>query len=494
MNATQTFAPAPPITPELTAKLRAIPMLATLSDEYLRDVAQAPIIRLATGDALFLQGEITNKFWILLEGSLRLSYKTADGTDHTAHIYQPGAAFGEVALLANIPSSTSLRAESSAELLEFSEELFWTVMNLCPEIRKEILGNMAYRLAKVQSTTFQQEKMAALGTMAAGLMHELNNPGAAARRAASQLRENLTRMHKLTANWARAKISEEQKQCMFELQTFALEAKPTTTLNSLEQSDKEESLADWLEAAGVTNAWQIAPTFVSIGIDPQVLDCARQSFHNEFFPDALNWLEALVSSMQLASTIEESIGRVSDLVMAVKSYAYEGSGARHTVDINRSILATLLILGHKIREKQITIEKQLDRALPPLETGCQGINQVWTNLLDNAIDAAPQGGHILIKTWPDQHPIPPGEPKPGSSPRTDLCILIADNGTGIPTECQAKIFDPFFTTKPLGVGTGLGLGIVYRVVEQCGGVIHFASAPGETEFSVRLPATTTTNS
>jgi signal transduction histidine kinase len=419
----------------------------------------------------------------VLSGAMRLSYKISDGSEHTAYTYHGGEAFGEVALLANIPSATSLHADEPSELIEFTEDQFWKIMNLCPEIRKTVLGNMAYRLAKIQSNTFQQEKMAALGTMAAGLMHELNNPGAAARRAAAQLRENLIRLQSLSARLSRSDMQVEQRECMFELQEQAMSAKPADTLNSLEQSDREESLAEWLDSAGVEQAWKLAPTFVSVGIDADSLICASHTFQGSVFSDALSWLEALVSSMQLVGTIEESIGRVSDLVMAVKSYAYEGRGEKQTVDVNRSILATLLILGHKLREKQITIDKQLDHSLPALETGCHGVNQIWTNLLDNAIDAAPQGGHITIKTWPDRHPAPLN----GNPPRVDLCILITDNGTGIPSECQARIFDPFFTTKPVGVGTGLGLGIVYRIVEQCGGVIHFSSTPGETEFAVRLP-------
>ena len=471
---------------QLTVKLRNVPLLKSLTDAELQHLADARIVHLAPGEPLFLSGQITHNFWIVLAGSLRLSYKLPDGSSHSAYVYEQGATFGEVALLANIPSSTSLHAEQPAELIEFSEDQFWSVMNFCPDIRKEILGNMAFRLAKIQVTTFQQEKMAALGTMAAGLMHELNNPGAAARRAASQLRENLLRMHKLTASFARARLEDDQKQCMYDLQEYALATRPASTLSSLEQSDKEEALADWLQSAGVADAWKLAPTLASVGIEAPVLACAKQSFADPFFSDALSWLEALISSMQLTSTIEESIGRVSDLVMAVKSYAYEGHGARQTIDVNRSILATLLILGHKIREKQITIDKQLDPALPAFETGCQGINQVWTNLLDNAIDAAPEHGRIHIKTWADRHSAVPEN----GTPRTDLCILIGDNGPGIPTDCQARIFDPFFTTKPVGVGTGLGLGITYRIIEQCGGVIHFSSTPGDTEFSVRLPAST----
>jgi len=177
--------------------------------------------------------------------------------------------------------------------------------------------------------------------------------------------------------------------------------------------------------------------------------------------------------------VEESISRVTDLVLAVKTYAYEGKGQHQSIDLNKSIHATLVILAHKIREKQLTLEKSFGADLPTLSTDCQGLNQVWTNLLDNAIDAAPQGGRIRLKTWLE---------RAQDTDRDDVWIEIEDNGPGIPTECQSQIFDPFFTTKPVGVGTGLGLGIVYRIVEQCGGSIHFTSTPGSTTFVVRLPS------
>jgi signal transduction histidine kinase len=183
--------------------------------------------------------------------------------------------------------------------------------------------------------------------------------------------------------------------------------------------------------------------------------------------------------------IEESITRVTDLVHAVKSYAYEGRGQRQQLDLNRSIVATLVILGHKMREKQITLKKEFDANLPPLETECQGLNQVWTNLLDNAIDAAPQQGNITIKTWLETVTL--GEPGQETR-RRDLCVRIEDDGPGIPLESQPHIFDPFYTTKPVGVGTGMGLGIVMRIVQQCRGAIHFSSTPGHTEFVVRIPA------
>jgi signal transduction histidine kinase len=465
------------LSPETIAALRAVPILASLDDDSIHCLDGAAERWLEPGELLLEQGDPAREFYILLEGSIRISYPTIEGTEHVAYILEPGASFGEVPILAGIPAPANLRAVAPCHLVMLTEDHFWALMTQCPGVRKAILGNMAMRLAKVQQATFQQEKMAALGTLAAGLMHELNNPGAAARRASAQLRENLMRMHRLTAKFARISLNEEQKQCLYDLQEVALSAHPNQNMSSLEQSDAEEALAEWMEGAEIEDAWRLAPTLVGIGIDDHTLDCARQSFPAPVFSDALNWLEALVSSMQLVGTIEESIGRVTELVGAVKSYAYEGRGQQQSLDINRSILATLIIVGHKLREKEITLQKELARDLPILVTDCQGINQIWTNLLDNAIDAVPQGGRITIKTWAEQH-------EDGAS---DLCILVGDNGSGIPLENQSRIFDPFYTTKPVGVGTGLGLGIVHRIVDQFGGTIRFSSTPGATEFVVRLP-------
>lgn len=465
------------ISDALFAKLRTVPILSSLTDEELRCLEDADEIHLAKGELLARQGEVAHFFWILLEGSLGLVQTLPDGKEVPLAPISSGNAFGEVPLLSNTPNLVSLRVTEPAHLLQFDEDGFWKLMTTCPDVRKAILGNMAMRIQKLQGIAVQQEKMASLGTLAAGLMHELNNPGTAARRAASQLRENLLRMHDLTAKFSRSSMSQEQKQCMFELQEHALSAKQPILMNSLEQSDAEEELAHWMEQANIENAWKLAPTLVSIGIDAEELQCARKEFAGDSFSDALSWLDALVSSMQLVGTIEESIGRVSDLVLAVKSYAYEGKGQRQIVDINNSIHATLVILGHKFREKEIVVEKDLAVDLPPFQAACSGLNQIWTNLLDNAIDAAPQQGHITVRTWVEKT----------VNGRTEICIRISDNGGGIPTECQAHIFDPFYTTKPMGVGTGIGLGIVHRIVEQNGGAIRFASEPGKTEFVVRLP-------
>lgn len=483
MSAIDQFATTP-LSPDTIKRLGAVAILASLNESTLHCLDGATELHLVPEQILVRQGESLRVFWILLQGTLTIFGTTSDGHESMHYSMQPGTAFGEVPLLANIPSAYTVRAAEPAYLLQLDEEQFWRLMTACPEVRKAILGNMAMRLSKMQATTFQQEKMASLGTLAAGLMHELNNPGAAARRASSQLRQNFERMHKLTATWASEDLSTTQKRCMFELQDTALNSPRNLALSTVEQSDAEELLAEWLENAQVEDAWRIAPTLVSVGIKPDDLECARSLFDGRMLSNSFAWLAALVSSVQIVGTIEESITRITDLVKAVKSYAYEGRGEKQTIDVNASIHATLVILGHKIREKQLTLNKDFGADLPGLQTECQGLNQIWTNLLDNAIDAAPQGGTLGIRTWSEQV-----RRSAQGQPLTDLCILVSDDGSGIPAEIQPRIFDPFYTTKPVGVGTGLGLGIVFRIVEQYGGTIRFTSTPGDTEFVVRLPTT-----
>jgi len=312
----------------LMERLRAVQILQSLPDtelECLRDARQA---HLPAGEYIARQGEMARFFWILLEGELKVKQTLPDGREESVTSIQAGTALGEVPLLSNVPNTISVQTAVASVLLQLDEQQFWDLMTSCPGVRKAILGNMAYRFQKFQTIMVQQEKMAALGTLAAGLMHELNNPGAAAVRAAAQLRENLLRMHRLTAKFSKQSMSDEQKACMFELQEFALAKGKIIQMNSLEQSDAEDALAEWLESAAVEHAWKIAPTLVSIGLNADELNCARHEFPGTFFSDALNWLEALVSSMHLVTTIEESIGRISGLVKAVKTYAYEGKGQK----------------------------------------------------------------------------------------------------------------------------------------------------------------------
>ena len=232
-------------------------------------------------------------------------------------------------------------------------------------------------------------------------------------------------------------------------------------------------MSEWLSSAGVQNAYSIGPSLVTMGFDTEELACAQAYFDPESFSDALNWLGALVSSMSQVCAIEESIGRVSELVMAVKKYAYDEKMPTKEIDVHDSLQSTLTILGHKLRIKQIKVEKSFDASPSTIVTRGSALSQVWTNLIDNAADASPANGQIEISTWtePDW-----------------LAVQIGDHGSGIPEEVRPHIFEAFFTTKPQGSGTGLGLEIVHRIVTQkFGGKIDVESKAGDTRFTVRLP-------
>ena len=336
-----------------------------------------------------------------------------------------------------------------------------------------ILTNMSQRLQIHMAEAAHREKLISLGTLAAGLMHELHNPGAAAKRSASQLRTNLLRLQEMSLRNTGKQKTPVQMECMHELLIHAFRSCHAPALSSLDQADAEEAMSEWLDSAGVENAFTIGPALVNIGFDRRELECASEVFDSSSLSDALNWLEALVSSVSLVCAIEESIGRVSDLVMAVKKFAYDDRCTLRDVDVHDSIQSTLTILGHKLRQRQISVVKHFDAAQPNIHTTGVAISQVWTNLIDNAIDASPEGGEIEVRTWSE----------PGI-----LAIGIVDHGSGIPEDLKTKIFDPFFTTKPVGKGTGLGLEIVQRIVTQSfGGEIQVESKPGQTQFIIRLP-------
>ena len=468
---------------DLLTELQTLPMFSTLHREKLQCMHGAELIQAGAGESLVQQGEISSHFWILLSGEARIDYHPNDAPNIAPvpqYTHARGSTFGEMSLLASLPNPVSIIAVGPIRFARLDEHAFWQMMSICPEVRRVILDNMAMRFRKMQSMTIQQEKMASLGTLAAGLMHELNNPGAAVKRAAAQLRKTFLASQQLSIAVCSRALSAEQRTCLHDLKGHALDHAPSAQVDPLAQSDAEEDMSRWLESAGVPNAWRLAPTLAAVGLTTSDLDCARHSFSAEEFRESIAWLESFTAGLKLVSVIEEGIGRVSDLVHAVKSYAYEGRGQMRSINVNQSIAATMLILGHKLREKNVTLTNSLEASLPLLQSSATGLNQVWTNLLDNAIDAAAPGGHVRIETWSAECHIK----------QHCVWIRISDDGAGISQECQAHIFDPFFTTKPAGVGTGLGLGIAYRVVEQSGGTMHFTSEPGRTEFLVQLPVST----
>ena len=457
----------------LYADLLKVPVFADMTEENLACLGTVELIEAAPGTDIVPPGSLCDAFYVLLDGEVEIRKFDKEGEPPRSMTMEAGEAFGEMGLLKGTRTGFDLIATTASRIVRFDEEAFWQLMFSCPRVRAAILGNMARRLESYQINAVHREKLASLGTLAAGLMHELNNPGAAALRAASQLRENLARMQEIGLRFTNKPKSQEQLDCMRWLQEQAMRRDCCVLMGSLEQSDREEALAEWLEKSGVENAWRIAPGLADMGMDPDRLACTRKVFEGQDLSDTLNWLESVISNIQLVSTIESSIARVTDLVVAVKKYAYEGKGVGTSINVHESLHSTLIILGHKLRHKGIVLRKQFTSDLPPLENAAPGLNQVWTNLLDNAIDASPEGGEISISTRRDGDRI---------------AVSFADRGSGISEEDKKHIFEPFFTTKPVGSGTGLGLDIARRIVEsKHGGEIALRSNSQGTEFTVYLP-------
>jgi len=413
-------------------------------------------------------------YWVVLQGEARADRHESDGTWTLVGGAKSGEAFGEAPLLTGNPTSIfRIVAVQDSVFARFTEQDFWALLACCPSVRKIILADAAERVQARHVEALHREKLVSLGTLAAGLMHELHNPGSAAKRAASQLRENLLRLQQLSLRSMEKPKTRPQLDCMRNLLEHALRGCNQTAMSSLEQADAEEAMGDWLSSAGVANAYQIGPVLVSMGFDRDELACAQEHFDPEPFSDALNWFGALVSSVSLVCAIEESISRISELVMAVKKFAYDERTPDRDLDVHDSLQSTLTILGHKLRLKQLQVEKRFEASPSTIRTRGYALSQVWTNLIDNAADASSENSKIEIATWTE----PDG-----------IAISIADHGAGISPDVLPRIFEAFYTTKPQGSGTGLGLEIVHRIVTQkFGGKIEVQSEPGNTRFIVRLP-------
>lgn len=435
-------------------------------------LAEADDEELPAGTLIVDENEPFDSFIILLAGKVRVTRRDAQGHFFANKVVEAPSFMGEVVLLTSMPSQMAVKTETATHGLRLQAEAFWRVLSRCPRLRAAIIKEMTIRVRGMQAQQSQQEKMAMLGTMTAGLMHELNNPGSAARRAASHLRDNLQRMHLLARSFSEQGHSSQQRSCLTVLQERVLQTRSDACMSSLQQADAEEALGEWLDEHGVAKAWETAPVLVSSGIQPSDMECLSAAFPGPEIKAPVEWLEATASSMQMVALVEDSVTRVSELAQAVKSYAHEGQGGVQDLDINTSIHATMVMLKHKMREKNIRVQKEFGGGLPHLHCVCSGLNQVWTNLLDNAIDAVPAGGTIGVRT---------------SLSDGEVHIAIRDNGTGISAEDQERIFDPFFTTKTAGKGSGLGLGIVQRILESYRGHLTLTSQPGATEFTVHIP-------
>ncbi len=456
--------------PATLQELRTIPLFSTLTDEQTSCLEAGEIVQLESGKILAIEGEPLESFYVLLEGEMRVS-RNYDNQAILMGVTKPGMFLGELSLLLDSPNLATVRTLKPCRLFRVGKDDFWRMLSTCPMVASRVFRTMATRVRNMEGFSQQREKLASLGTMAAGLAHELNNPATAARRASAHLRQIVVDVQSFACTLHRLLTTEQWQHLIGASEVALARVAKSAPLDSVTRADREEEVATWLDEHGVADGWKLAPTFVNAGVDGKELKALAGKIPSEAISSAFGWLEARLSVNSLLNEVESSTTRISELVKAVKSYSYMDQTPMQEIDVHEGIENTLTMLGHKL--KNATVTRKYDAAVPRIMAYGGELNQVWTNLIDNAVDAVKGTGKICIATFLDDD---------------QVVVEIADNGAGIPPEVQSHIFEPFYTTKGVGSGTGLGLVISNRIVaNRHGGEIEFDSKPGDTRFKVRLP-------
>jgi signal transduction histidine kinase len=453
--------------------LRQVPLFAQLPETQLQWlVEQGKEVWREPGEIHRAQGDPAEHVFVLLEGQVRVYQKVGE-QEVVLATYEPLDLFGELPLLTGEEYFwASGRAVTRSRVFELPNDAFWRLLSTCSCVTTAILRTMAQRMQDVQTLFQQREKLAALGTLAAGLAHEMNNPAAAVTRGARNLEEVFQELPCLALKLNQQPLTPAQFGFIADLQQEVTQALNQTDLDPLTQSDREDKVAQWLEARHVSDSWKLAPTLVAAGLDTQWLDRVVEHIDPDSLSPVLGFLTASLTGVGLLNEIEQSSSRISQLVKAIKDYSYMDQAPLQEVDVHEGLESTLTILSHKLKQG-VVVTREYDESLPRISAYGSELNQVWTNLIDNAIAAMEGKGQLWVRTWREYD---------------HLLVEIADNGSGIPPEIQSRIFEPFFTTKGVGEGTGLGLDMTYRiVVSKHKGNICFTSKPGDTRFQVRLP-------
>jgi len=461
---------------DVVEALRRVRVFADLPDDQLKWFADnVEDKRVAAGGVLFHKGDPPDTMAVFLEGEMHAYW---DDADHDyVYIARAGDAASEVTGMLPFSRMTAFtvtgRAATDVRVLQFPARLFPEMMQRMPLLVQRLVGIMSDRVRETTTADQQQDKLMALGKLSAGLAHELNNPAAGAMRAANDLIATLAELRAADLRLCQHNLTAEQEAAINTFESAAIEHTASAAqLNSLEQSDREELVATWLDEHGVDDAWKFSGNLVEAGIDAANLERISEQIETEALTDVLARINAQLAAAKLASEIKTSTARISELVAAIKEYSYMDQASSQDVDVHKALENTLLILKYKLRKKNIELTRDYGENLPRIKAYGSELNQVWTNLIVNAVDAMSEGGRLKLRTK--------REP-------TDILVEIRDNGAGIPESVKSRIFEPFFTTKPVGEGTGLGLDTVARIVRKHRGNIRFESKPGDTCFQVRLP-------
>ena len=444
-------------------------LFPVLEEEYLQNLeACGTVIKLEPNRLLYKEGDSARYFYVVLDGQIEIT-KQLGAEEIVVTIHRRGEFTGDLSTLTAGISQASAKSIGVSRVIQFDD--FKQLLKDCPRSIDLFVPTLAERSKELEIKLRQQEKLAALGKLSAGLAHELNNPAAAGRRAAKQLGHEIASLQKKMLSLRGKQFLPHHRQLLQKLQQQALDTASDSSLSPLELSDREDNLADWLENKGVEDAWELVPSLACAGIESIHLEELASEMESRAFSEAMGWLEATLTTNALVNEVEQSTSRISDLVGAIKNYSYMDRSAVQEINIHEGLDNTLKILHHKLKYG-VTVNRQYCKDVPTMSVYGGELNQVWTNLIDNAIDAMDGKGELTIRTAVENN-----------------CVLveIIDNGAGIPTEIQSRIFEPFFTSKEVGKGSGLGLDISRRIIIQHKGSMNFQSQAGKTVFQVRIP-------
>jgi signal transduction histidine kinase len=460
--------------------LRQLFLFEHLTPEQLEWVAaNGDVVEFPAGSDVTVEGQPAECFYVLLSGQMTMSRLVGGSEVETVRTSDRGVYSGAVQfyfgdrLEQRYPAS--VRAVTNASFLALPAQPFAEVFRRWYPMAVHLLEGLFIGSRNSNELVGQRERLLALGKLTAGLTHELNNPAAAAARATATLRDRFAGMRHKLALLSEGKLDGEMLLCLTVLQEdFVSRIGGAKDLSALERSDREDVLGDWLEEHGVPQPWELAGVFVAAGLEVGDLDRVADAVTPSHLEPALRWLGYTVETETLLAEIADSTGRISSLVDAAKQYSQMDRTPHQRTDLHTGLDATLVMLGAKI-PPGVTVVKEYDRSLPEVPAYAGELNQVWTNLIVNALDAMGDKGRLTLRTGTD------GE---------CAVVEIADTGPGIPEELRIRVFEPFFTTKPVGQGTGLGLDVSWRiVVKRHGGDLRVTSRPGDTRFTVVLPLT-----
>jgi signal transduction histidine kinase len=453
-------------------RLRDLPILSSLDDEEVARLAAAGRERrLAAGEFLFHQGDRATAFHVVLDGQLETTREVA-GEQVLLLGHGPGGFLGAMALLTETPYRGTTFAVADTVLFELDGEELRRLAFSHPPLLRRFLPAFESVSHAVKGIERDREKLLAVGKLAAGLAHELNNPAAAAARAVALLGDYERERQDAFAEVAGAGATAQSLAALVALGAEAAGQSPGERLDPLAESDREEELVDALDRRGLAGAERIAAALTEARLGPEWVDRVAADVGDDDLGAGLRFVAACAGARVLLAELEEATTRIADLVGAVKNYSYLDQGPRQSVDIHEGLESTLKLLAHKLRDKRVEVVREFDPALPRVEASGSELNQVWTNLIDNALDAVGPDGRLTLRT---------------QTQGQRVCVEVSDDGPGVPDDIKERVFDAFFTTKPVGHGTGLGLDIAQRIVVRNHGEVRLESRPGDTRFQVLLP-------